>query len=728
MPSAASYTNKLRYQAEARNVKIQYRGGVSSTFRPGLSVLTDTFTRTHTTTTSTGGIISTFAGNGLTGFPGDGGAGVDAQLRAPSGVAMDTYGNIYIADFYNNRVCKVDTYGMIATIAGTGTSGFGGDGGPATDAQLNTPSGVAVDSVGNVYIADTGNNRVRKVDTSGSISTIAGTGDRWFYLENYPAIDSPMTVFDIAVDTYGNIYIADCINCRIRKVDASTGNISTIAGTGVPGFSGDGGPATDAQVNYPTGVAVESAGTVYIADTGNSRVRKVDTIGNISTIAGTGTSGDFGDGGLATDAQLGAPTGVAMDPYGNIYIADKGNNRVRKVALVNGFIFAVAGNGLVVSNTVATQIPMFNPTFIYLDGNGRAYITEPSRGKVRMVDTSGNISTIAGTGTSGFSGDGGPATDAQLNTPSSVAVDSAGNVYIADRGNNCVRKVDTIGNISTIAGVDAQLNTPSGVAVDSAGNVYIADTGNNRILKVDTSGSISTIAGTGVPGFSGDGGLATDARVNYPTGVAVDSAGNIYITDYGNNRVRKVDTSGSISTLAGTGDSEGFSGDGGAGVDAQLNAPSGVAVDTYGNIYIADTGNNRIRKVDALTGIISTIAGSNIQWFGGDGGLATAAQLNQPRDVAVDSAGNIYIADYANNRIRKMTPLVVTTKTTETYNPPWFTKLEYSVPCNCSSKNFTVCTACSVKTTYYVSEAGSADCGILLDGADSGVVLDGGVE
>ena len=255
-----------------------------------------------------------------------------------------------------------------------------------------------------------------------------------------------------------------------------------------------------------------------------------------------------------------------------------------------------------------------------------------------------------------------------------MAADGAGNLYIADSGNHRIRKVDSSGTISTIAGsgefgfggdggpaIDARLNYPSGVAVDGAGNVYIADLGNQRIRKVDSTGTITTIAGSGETGFGGggfggDGGPATEAQLNYPRGVAIDGAGNVYIADQGNQRIRKVDSTGTITTIAGSGE-RGFSGDGDPATEAQLNYPWGVAVDGAGNVYIADLGNHRIRKVDSL-GTITTIAGSGEFGFGGDGGPAIDARLNYPSGVAVDGAGNLYIADSVNHRIRILTQVI----------------------------------------------------------------------
>ena len=310
-----------------------------------------------------------------------------------------------------------------------------------------------------------------------------------------------------------------------------------------------------------------------------------------------------------------------------------------------------------------------------LDGSGNLYIADTDNNRIRKVSATGVITTVAGTATAGFSGDGAAATAAQLSIPTDVALDGAGNLYIVDNNNHRIRKVDSAGVITTVAGTGtadtqgrirggfsgdggaataAQLAYPRKVALDGAGNLYIADSGNDRIRKVSATGVITTVAGTGMAGFSGDGGAATAAQLYSPYGVALDGAGNLYFADNRNERIRKVDSAGVITTVAGTG-IYGFSGDGGAATAAQLNSPYGVALDGSGNLYIADTSNQRIRKVDSA-GVITTVAGSGIFGFGGDGGAAVAAQLKLPFGVAVDGAGNLYIADNRNDRIRKAGP------------------------------------------------------------------------
>ena len=352
--------------------------------------------------------ISTVAGTGTAGFSGDNGAAASAMIAGAFGIAVDSSGNLYIADQFNNRVRKVSSDGTITTVAGNGTGGFAGDKGSATSAELLTPQGVAVDSSGNIYIADTGNHVVRKV-SGGTITTVAGTNVAGYGGDGAGATGALLTnPSAVAIDAAGNLYIADTSNNAIRKV-TKDGTITTIVGTGRADFSGDGGPASAAVLSNPEGVAVDAAGNIYIADTGNRRIRKISVIdGTINTVAGTGALAFSGDGGLATKAALANPDGVAVDAAGNIYIADSFNNRVR-VVLPNG-----------------------------------------------------TITTIAGTRTAGYSGDGGLATNAQLRTPSSIAVGSSGKIYVADNQNNAIR-------LLTLNAQQAPVPTINSGGVNSAG-------------------------------------------------------------------------------------------------------------------------------------------------------------------------------------------------------------------------------------------------------------------
>ncbi len=334
---------------------------------------------------------------------------------------------------------------------------------------------------------------------------------------------------------------------------ATPGEITTVAGNGSSGYSGDGGPATSAELCSPGGVAVDAAGNLYIADAGIDCVRKVNSSGIITTVAGGGPM-NSGDGGPATSAGLLQPFGVAVDTSGNLYIADTLDDRVRKVN-ASGIITTVAGSGMYVSMYTgdggpATKATIY-PKSVAVDRSGNLYIAETTDNRICKVDKSGTITTVAGNGAEGYSGDGGPATSASLNYPLGVAVDTSGNLYITDTGNNCVRKVDSYGIITTVAGywakgysgdhgpaIRAMLNYPTSVAVDTSGNLYIADMNNYRVRKVDTSGTITTVAGNGIPNYSGDGGQAVNAELCYPYGVAVDTFGNLYIID--TDAIRKV--------------------------------------------------------------------------------------------------------------------------------------------------------------------------------------------
>ncbi len=620
------------------------------------------------------GTISTIAGTGTKGSSGDNGPATQAQLWNPQGLALDGAGNLYIADTSNHRIRKIDSAGTITTVAGNGLPESTGDGGPAALAQFKYPVDVAFDRRGNLYVAEAGGRQVREIDQNGRISTVAGTGVKGFSGDGGPATQAQLGwPLAIATDDAGNLYIADSDNHRIRKVDAA-GTITSIAGNGNQGLAGDGGPAVAAELNAPEGVAVDRAGNVYIADIFNHQVRKVDGSGQVNTIAGSGIRGLAGDGGPAVTAQLAYPSAVAVDGDGNVYIGDSGSHRVRKVDQ-NGTIttFAGAGPSYPGDGGLATEAALRSPRFAYVDAAGKLYIADSSNHRIRRVDQDGIITTIAGTGAAGFSGDGGSAVNAQLNDPYTLVVDPTGNVYIADTRNHRVRKVTPDGKITTIAGTgqdfysgdkdratEAGMRYPRGLAVDGDGSLYIAEGGGDRIRRVDPAGIITTVAGTGIRGFSGDDGPAAQAQLTAPLQLDIDRDGTLYITDELNNRIRRVDPAGIITTVAGNGTS-GFSGDGGPAREAQLAEPQAAAVDNAGNLYIADTLNHRIRKVDP-SGKITTIAGTGVAESSGDGGPATRAQLNSPTTVGLGTDGQLYIAEGNGNRIRKIdTAGVITT-------------------------------------------------------------------
>ena len=367
--------------------------------------------------------------------------------------------------------------------------------------------------------------------------------------------------------------------CMLSATNCNAQIITTVVGDSTAGYTGDGGQATTAELNWPTGIDIDASGNIFIADYMNNVIRKVSTLGIITTVAGTGAAGYNGDGGQATDAVLNTANNVTVDAAGNLYISDASNNCIRKVNSM-GVISTIAGHGI------------------------QGY-----------------------SGVKGYSGDGGQATDAALNYPNGIGFDASGNMYIADGSNHCIRMVNTTGIISTVAGIgtlgysgdgsqatNAKLNNPTSVTFDAAGNLYIADGSNNRIRMVNTLGVISTVVGNGALGynngsFGGDGGQATAAKLDLPTRVTFDKYGNLYIADFNNNRIRKVTTFGIISTIAGSGAAGyvtgSYGGDGGPAMAATLNGTNGAAFDAFGNMYIADTHNARIRMVTnvALAGI-----------------------------------------------------------------------------------------------------------------------------
>ena len=634
------------------------------------------------------------------------GTGTSAKFNYPFGVAVDGAGNVYVADQGNHRIRKITTSGVVSTLAG---STYGYTDGTGTSAKFNYPFGVAVDGAGNVYVADQSNHRIRKITTSGVVSTLAGS------TQGYTDGTGTSAQFSyprgVAVDGAGNVYVADRYNHRIRKITAS-GVVSTLAGSS-QGYTD--GTGTSAKFDYPSGVAVDGAGNVYVADRSNNRIRKItlsagsaettETItANVcdsytSPSGKTWTTSNTYSDTIANTAGCDSVitvnltvrnkttetitanvcdtytspsgrhtwfgTGIYKDTIPNAAGCDSIltiNLTVIATPIVT--VSTLAGSTQGFTDGTGTSAKFYNPTRVAVDGAGNVYVADLSNHRIRKITTSGVVSTLAGSGTSGYTD--GTGTSAQFNSPTGVAVDGAGNVYVADQGNHRIRKITTSGVVSTLAGstygytdgtgTSAKFYNPFGVAVDGAGNVYVADQGNHRIRKITESGVVSTLAGSTYGYTDGTG---TSAKFAYPFGVAVDGAGNVYVADYNNQRIRKITASGVVSTLAGS--TYGYRD--GTGTSAQFAYPFGVAVDGAGNVYVADESNHRIRKITA-SGVVSTLAGSGTS--GNADGTGTSAKFKNPTGVAVDGAGNVYVGDYNNHSIRKITLSAGSAETTET--------------------------------------------------------------
>ncbi|MGH9498984.1 MAG: hypothetical protein ACRD3L_07550 [Terriglobales bacterium] len=665
--------------------------------------------------------LSIFAGSGIFGFSGDGGPATSATMSAPVAVGVDkASGKVYILD--NNRVRVVTADGNINTVAGTGllctpNTDPCGDGGLASGSGVKfyQPQGLYVDGAGNLFISDTGDDRVRFINTGGTTVTVAGisvpagnivtvagngltcNGPTQACGDGFSSIAPPSPpsnpsgarldlAVGIATDSAGNIYIGDTRDQRIRCVvnvpggcpqptfpNAAVGTIVTYAGnTGVycpvpTNSCNDGQSPFNARFHNPAGLWVDSIGNLYIADQWDYKIREVTTGQNavVTTLAGTGNAGFAGDGGKARSANLDGPLAVILDAAGTMTIADSGNGRIRQV--INSNINTTAGGGAIGDGGPATAASLASPVSVAWDPTGKNYyISDSANNRVREVTADGNIATVAGNGEPTYweplmNGDGGSALLATLTSPGGVATDAAGNLYIADSLDSIVRAVNMQSTAITLFGVTIQ------------------------------PGDIATVAGSGLScenptALCGDGNPAngSGARITYPSSVSVDGQGDLYIADYYDNRIRCVlavpggcngstYAVGDLSTVAGTGVA-GYTGDNGPGTQAELHHPFSVAADHAGNVYIADSLNNRIRCVIAALGGCGDTTGKPVgtivpyafngkSSFGGDGGLAIKASMKNPLVVTLDPAGNVFVsagADLVVRRIDALTQTIIT--------------------------------------------------------------------
>ena len=616
-------------------------------------------------------LVENIAGTGARSFGGDEGPANKAALNLPSSVMQDSHGNILFSDQANFRIRMIDTNAIIHTVIGNGTPGYMGDGGRASAAELKSPLGqsaapagrMVLDAHDRVYIADTGNNCIRLVDTDGTIRTIAGNGTPGYSGDGGLATQAQLnTPSDVAVTPDGTLYIADTMNNVIRKVTPG-GIISTFAGNGQGGFSGDGSTATQAQLDRPYGLDVAPDGTVYIADTHNQRIRRVtatlppdydpngsgdntqvtivpctDQVGSICTYVGTGEEGFNGDGLDRLQTALYWPFDIEFTPSGRRIVVDWNNHKVREIrpddtlTTIMGSDFVGDGpldlSDLTDPGAIPSTVNLNHPTDVQEFPNGDILVMAWHNHKIReALKPTGLVKVIAGSGP-GFAGDGGPAKSALFNQPPHSVLDPNGNLFLIDQRNQRIR---VIYDFATQRG----------------------------------DGIVKTIVGTGTAGFNGDGaGLQT--QVNFPagpnpepgSGIALAANGSLYFSDTLNQRIRRIDfqsadfLTSTVTTLAGTG-TKGFNGDGPA-LSTQLAAPRDMEVGPDGNLYFADTDNNRVRMIDLTANTIQTLAGTGDGDYAGDGGPAIAAHLWRPFGVAFDKYGDLYIADTFNGRIRKV--------------------------------------------------------------------------
>ncbi len=577
------------------------------------------------------------------------GTGAAAGFFSPNGVAVDTSGNVYVADSGNHTIRKISEAGAVSTFAGlAGQSGTADGNGAA--ARLNNPSGIAIDATGNLYVADTGNSTIRKITPTGEVSTFAGSPEAIGGADGTGPAASFDTPWAIATDGT-NVYVSDIAGHTIRKITPSA-DVSTLAGLhGQPGNVNATG--STARFNSPSGVAVDAAGNVYVADTENHVIRAITSAGSVGTLAGTGMQG-FADGSNAA-ASFTGPSGVAASGSGAglaIYVADGGNSTIRKITA--GTVSTLAGTAQEFGSSDATAgaASFLFPNGLAVDAAGRLLVADTGNNTIRAITLAGAVSTLAGTAQLQGNADL-PGAQARFFAPRGIAVDLNDNVYVADTLNRSVRVITPAGDVSTrdlTGGGFDPVAKPEAIAVDRAGNIYVSDSA-GAIYKRMVTGEVSLLAGALGQVGSADG-IGASATFNTPAGIAVDAAGNIYVADSGNATIRKIAFDGQVSTFAGAAGA--IDSVDGTGAAARFAQPWGIATDEQGNVYVADRVNHNIRKITPA-GEVSTLAGNHLESGSADG-TGTAATLNQPRGIALDGAGNLFIADTGNFTVRRITP------------------------------------------------------------------------
>ena len=588
------------------------------------------------------------------------------QLAAGVCTAIANWGSAAMPSPHSGTAATTATPGQLTLLAGN-TGGSGNCDGIGANARFNFPSGVALDAAGNIYTADTYNNTIRKVTAAGIVTTTAGLagasgssdGTTLAARFNLPA--------GIAVDSAGTIYLADTFNHTIRKLTAA-GVVSTLAGATRQTGSTD-GVGTAARFQFPGSVAVDAAGNVYVADTFNHTIRKITAAGVVSTLAGLAGQG-FSVDGTGSAARFNFPYGIALGSGGVLLVADTFNNTIRRVTAA-GVVSTLAGNSALPagSSDGTGAAARFNaPQAVAVDPAGNTYVADTENQTIRKITASGVVTTFAGTASIAGGADG-TASAAQFSRPSGLSVDANGVIYVADYSNHTIRKITATRVVTTIAGaaplsgsVDgtgaaARFNTTGGVAIDVGGNVYVADQENHTIRKITAVGLVTTMAGGAGQRGSADG-VGTAARFDTPIAVAVDAAGSVYVADNANSTIRKVSAAGVVTTLAGSAGSVNGSVDG-TGAQASFSSPTGIALDLAGNLFVADRSGQVIRKVTP-GGVVTTVAGSGDQRGSADG-IGAAARFLRPHGIAVDLANNLYVSEEGNLTIRKITAAGVVT-------------------------------------------------------------------
>ena len=576
------------------------------------------------------GAVTTLAGTPHRSGSADG-TGAEARFSSPDGLVVDSGGNLYVADQLNHTIRKVTAGGVVTTVAGLAGVPGSTDGAGAL-ARFNTPTGLALDTAGNLYIADRENHTIRRMTAAGVVSTLAGVASMEGSADGPAAKAHFFSPSGVAVDGTGNVYVGELNNAAVRKISAS-GMVTTLAGDAEQPGSVD-GVGDVARFSSVLGLAVDAAGNVIVTDEGNDTIRKISPAGIVTTLAGMPGMWDSSDG-VGAAARFGGPAGLAIAPNGSVYVADRANHTIRQVTAA-GVVTTLAGTASKrgAANGTGADARFSDPTFIASDAEGNVYVADTTGYTIRKVTMNGIVTTLAG-GT--FGTEDGTGAEASFWGPSGVAVDATGNVYVTDA--HAIRKVTAAGAVTTLAGgarvggsgdgagTQATFNSPLGVAVDLAGDLHIADSGNPTIRKISSAGVVTTVAGAAkVPGTAD--GSGADARFNFPLGLAASGGGNVFVTDL-NATIRKVSPAGAVTTLAGTADRQGSAD--GTGPEARFDLPAGVAVDSAGNLYVADLYNATIRRITPA-GITTTIAGT-----AGSAGivLGESPRFSAPTGVAI---------------------------------------------------------------------------------------------